>query len=203
MGIDLVEGSFDALIFDCDGTLVDTAAAHFEALQTAFAGYGLRFDGPFYFARTGLSPGGLLDGYEREYGALPVTREELLGEYSVAYAKELDRMQEIPVVAELARAWKGRVPMAVSSNGHRANVEGSLRVTGLLELFDTVVAVEDVRRGKPAPDLYLEAARRLGVSPGRCTVMEDTDEGIEAGRAAGMTVVDIRESWTPGWRTGG
>ena len=192
MAIALEEGSFDALLFDCDGTLVDTAAAHFRSLQRAFERHGLAFEAPFYNERTGLSPDGLLSAYEEAYGALPISRKELLGVYAADYQENMDAMEEIAVVAAVARAWQGRVPMGVVSNGQRWNVVGSLRSTGLLDLFDTVVTVEDVVHGKPAPDLYLEGARRLAVPAGRCMVFEDTDEGIASGRAAGMPVVDVR-----------
>jgi len=89
------------------------------------------------------------------------------------------------------------VPMAVASNGRRENVEASLTVTKLRPLFDFIVAAEDVERGKPAPDVFLEAARRMAVSPARCVVFEDSDEGLEAARRAGMRTIDIREYFAP------
>ncbi len=95
-------------------------------------------------------------------------------------------------VASLARLWHGRVPMAVASNGRRANVEASLGATGLLPLFDVLVAAEDVAAGKPAPDVFLESARRLGVEPAGCVVLEDSDEGLAAAHAAGMRSIDVR-----------
>jgi hypothetical protein len=69
------------------------------------------------------------------------------------------------VIAEIAREWHGRVPMAVASNGQRRNVEATLRVTKLLPLFDCIVGAEDVAHGKPEPDVFLEAARRIKVPP--------------------------------------
>ena len=84
--------------------------------------------------------------------------------------------------------------MAVASNGHRLNVESSLRATGLLRFFNHIVAAENVAQGKPAPDVFLEAARRMHVAPSDCVVLEDTDEGLAAARAASMPAVDIRQS---------
>jgi len=199
-GIVLEDGSFDGLIFDCDGTLVDTAPAHYGALQTALATQARSMEAPWYFARVGLTPKALLDEYEATFGALAVSHAELLAGYKVAYQAALATLKEVALVANLARAWKGRVPMAVASNGERENVSASLRSVGLLELFDTVVAAEDVARGKPEPDVFLEAARRLGVRPERCVVLEDSDEGLAGARAAGMRAIDIRESWTPEWK---
>lgn len=93
--------------------------------------------------------------------------------------------------------------MAVASGGTREIVKATLLATNLLALFDTVVTIEDVQgRGKPAPDIFLEAARRLRVSPGECTVFEDSDEGIKAARLAGMTATDVRLVYRLAWRFG-
>ncbi len=199
MVTDLVEGTFDALIFDCDGTLVDTATAHLAALRVGLAEHGLEMTDEFYYPRAGLTPRALFEEYEWEMGRA-VPRAEVVARYSVAFKEGLHLLEEVSVVAEVARAWKGRVPMAVGSNGQRGNVESTLRATGLLGLFDFVVVAADVAAGKPAPDVFLEAARRMGVRAERCVVFEDTDEGLEAARAAGMDGRDIREVWRPGWR---
>jgi HAD superfamily hydrolase (TIGR01509 family) len=106
-------------------------------------------------------------------------------------------IREVAVIAEIARAWHGRVPMAVASNGRRENVEATLAVTKLLPLFDFIVAAEDVERGKPEPDVFLEAARRMQVEPGQCVAFEDSNEGLDAARRAGMRTVDIRDHYLP------
>ncbi len=98
-------------------------------------------------------------------------------------------------MADVARAHHGKVPMAVGSNGHLENVKATLEATGLLPLFDDVVSADEVEHGKPAPDVYLEAARRIGVAPAECIVFEDTDEGLEAAHRAGMRSRDIRKVW--------
>ena len=200
MAIVLQAGTFDAIIFDCDGTLVDTAPAHYRAIQHALQLVGRDMPAPWYFARAGLTPDALLDEYEATFGPLPTSRPELLRPYASAFQRSADELREITVVADVARAWHGRVPMAVASNGQRANVAGSLRSAGLLPLFDFIVSAEDVRRGKPAPDVFLAAAAHMNVTPARCVVLEDTAEGLEAAHAAGMMAIDIRESWTPGWK---
>jgi HAD superfamily hydrolase (TIGR01509 family) len=105
----------------------------------------------------------------------------------------LASLREIAVVAEIARRNHGERPMAVASGGPAAIVEPSLKATGLASIFDTVVRFDDVGRAKPEPDLFLEAARRLGVTPERCLVFEDSLQGIEAARRAGMHVADVAE----------
>jgi beta-phosphoglucomutase-like phosphatase (HAD superfamily) len=196
MGISLVEGTFSGLIFDCDGTLVDTAPAHLHALQQGLAARGLSMTGEWYYPRVGLTPNALMDEYEVLLGR-SIPREDVYATYNVAFQSGMDRMQEITVVAEIARAWHGRVPMSVATNGHRVNVEATLVATKLRPLFDFLVAAEDVPRGKPAPDVFLEAARRMGVAAANCVVFEDSDEGLEGARRAGMRAIDIRPYFTP------
>lgn len=192
MTLELKAGTFDGLIFDCDGTLVDTAPAHLFALQEALKPMDLSMSEEWYMPRVGLTPAALLDAYEAEIVGGPVERERIYSRYGEVFQGSLGLLREFSVVADIARRWKGKVPVAVASNGHRENVEKTLGVTGLLPLFDFIVAAEDVERGKPEPDVFLEAARRMGVEAGRCVVFEDSDEGMEAARRAGMDARDVR-----------
>jgi HAD superfamily hydrolase (TIGR01549 family) len=196
MGISLVEGTFAALIFDCDGTLVDTSPAHLAALQVGLDAYGLTVAKEWYYPRGGLTADALMNDYEALLGRT-VPREDILARHKAAFEEGLQGLQEITVIAEVAREWHGRVPMAVASNGRKEIVKASLTATKLLPLFDYIVTAEDVKRGKPEPDVFLEAARRMGVAAADCIVFEDTDEGLEGARRAGMRRVDIREYFAP------
>jgi HAD superfamily hydrolase (TIGR01549 family) len=196
----LQAGTFDALIFDCDGTLVETAPAHLSALRVGLAHHGLTMTDDFYYPRAGLTPKALFDDFEAEVVGAPIARKDILGHYAVAFQEGLSLLQEVAIVAEVARTWKGRVPMAVGSNGQRGNVEATLAITHLLPLFDFVVVASDVAHGKPEPDIFLEAAHRMKVSPDRCIVFEDSDEGLAAALAAGMDGRDIRKVYHPAWR---
>ncbi|MDX2240088.1 MAG: HAD-IA family hydrolase [Leptolyngbyaceae cyanobacterium bins.302] len=104
-------------------------------------------------------------------------------------------MQEVEAVAAIARANQGNVPMAVASNGQRSIVEPTIKAIGLRSLFRAIVTLDDVEQGKPAPDLFLLAAERMGVLPYECLVYEDSDAGLEAARRAGMRWVDVRVLW--------
>jgi beta-phosphoglucomutase-like phosphatase (HAD superfamily) len=101
-------------------------------------------------------------------------------------------IKPIQVVVEVVRANYGRIPMAVASGGTQAIIRQVLEHLKILDLFDAVVTNEMVKNQKPAPDIFLEAARRLGVAPRDCRAYEDTDLGLQAIRAAGMEAVDVR-----------
>lgn len=147
----LVDGTFDALIFDCDGTLVDSAPAHLNSIQQALAPLGLTMSPEWYAPRHGLDPDGLLDAYEAEFNVEAIAREALWKRNNAAYQASIHLIQEITVVADIARKWHGKVPMAVASNGVKENVAATLRSTNLLHLFSTIVTAAEVPQGKPAP----------------------------------------------------
>jgi beta-phosphoglucomutase-like phosphatase (HAD superfamily) len=96
-------------------------------------------------------------------------------------------------VVGVAREYFGKIPLAVASGGTRPIIEQVLEHLGIRKLFAAVVTSEDVVNQKPAPDIFLEAARRIGVAPQFCRGYEDTDLGMQAIRAAGMEAVDVRE----------
>ncbi|HMF53240.1 MAG TPA: HAD family phosphatase [Edaphobacter sp.] len=193
MAFSLVEGTFSALIFDCDGTLVDSAAAHLHSLQEALKPLGLTVTPEWYRTRHGLPDGPMIDEYEAEFKCPRIDREALVDRCNAAYQSGIPLVEEITFVADVARDWYGKVPMSVASNGNRENVEATLISKKLRQLFDHIVTIEDVKRGKPAPDIYLEAARRMNVDPVECIVFEDFDAGLEAAHRAGMRAIDIRE----------
>ena len=134
---------------------------------------------------------------EADFKIEALARADFYQRANEAYLASVHLIQEIKVVADVARLWFGKVPMAVASNGIRKNVEATLIATRLRPLVDTIVTADDVQRGKPAPDVYHEAARRMRVEPDRVIVFEDSNEGLEAARRAGMRAYDIREVWSP------
>jgi HAD superfamily hydrolase (TIGR01509 family) len=111
-----------------------------------------------------------------------------------AYRRELPLFSgAVDVVGRLA----ARFPLALASSSNRAIFEEVLRLAGLTEAFQTTVSSEEVAQGKPAPDVYLEAARRLGVVPERCAAVEDSHSGIRSAHAAGMRVIAIPNASYP------
>jgi beta-phosphoglucomutase-like phosphatase (HAD superfamily) len=183
---------YHALIFDWDGTLVDSQAINFGALASALAAHGVTMTADWYWQRVGTSGAELIAELGREQSPnvhLPV--DEIVSNCLAAIRSNVHKIEVNQIVADVARRASGRQPLAVASGGSREVVVPALEHTGLRELFRVVVTGEDARRGKPAPDLFLLAADQLGVAPQRCLVYEDSAEGIQAARSAGMAVVDV------------
>jgi len=156
----------------------------------------------WYFERVGLALTDLLGEVSTKLGASPDAARVAM-EHPQLYLSRLAEIEEIKVVADVARGHAGTVPLAVASSGQPSLIYSTLQAVGLVELFREIVTIADVRNGKPAPDLFLEAARRLQVPPELCVVYEDSAEGLEAARRAGMRAVDIRTVHTPSWSAEG
>jgi len=188
--IDALISGAKALIFDCDGTLLATPDLYAGAWQEAFRVAGQNMAADWYHERAGMSENVLLDDFEKDRDVV-LDRECVVDAMRSAVLHRIDEVREIFAVVSIARRCAGQKPMAVASGGPREIVRASLASTGLLPLFETVVTIDDVAHPKPAPDLFLEAARRLGMAPEDCLVFEDSRQGIQAARNAGMRVVDV------------
>lgn len=181
----------EALIFDCDGTLADTFAAHYRCFRDVMRDFDYVFEAEFYATRLGLSRRLLLDAIAEQHGV--ALNDTEIGRRAVAaFPSYVSAVTPITLTCDLARAHHGRLKMAVASAGTGSIVRAILDAIGVAPLFDAVVTIEDVSRGKPHPDIYLAAADRLKVAPARAHAFEDSDEGVESARQAGMHVTDIR-----------
>jgi HAD superfamily hydrolase (TIGR01509 family) len=180
-----------ALIFDCDGTLADTMPAHFRAWVDILGRHGIPFSEERFYALAGTPTREIVRLLALEAGKT-VDIPSVVREKEEAFLVQIAEVVPIPRVVEIARAARGVYPMAVASGGQRRIVERTLAQIGVLDWFGAVVTAEDTVKHKPDPDLFLEAARRLGVPPGICTVYEDAELGLEAARRAGMKWVDVR-----------
>ena len=179
------------LIFDCDGTLVDSMPLHLKAWEHVIRSSGGPWDHDFFSSRKGMPERAIVSLYSRRYDLAldPVETVKTKHEFFWAHAGEL---KPITRVVEIARKYKGVLPMAVASGGTRKNVNLQLEAVRIREFFPVILTADDGVRPKPAPDIFLEAARRLGVKPEYCQVFEDGDLGLEAARNAGMLAIDIR-----------
>ncbi|HWX21470.1 MAG TPA: HAD-IA family hydrolase [Candidatus Binatia bacterium] len=180
------------LIFDCDGTLADTMPLHWRAWQAIASRHQFRFPEDRFYALGGVPSRDILKMLSTEQG-LRLDHLAVAQEKEAVYLPLIAQVEPINSVVGVARANHGKLPMAVASGGTRQIIEQVLEHIGILHLFEAIVTSEDVVNQKPAPDIFLEAARRLGVPPHHCRAYEDTDLGMQAIRAAGMEAVDVRK----------
>jgi len=180
-----------ALLFDCDGTLVDSLSLYRICWRQVFGRHGVEMTDEWFAARVGLS----LHPFVRD--AFPDADEPTLAtirsEGMALFMESIHLVEPLEHVVEIARRHRGRLPIAVVSSNISDAVHRSLDAVQIRELFDVVITLDDVEHGKPAPDGYLLAASRLGVVPARCVAYEDSADGIASALAAGIgTVVDVR-----------
>lgn len=183
--------SFAALLFDCDGTLADSMPIHYRAWRATLDPLGLDFPRETFDAWGGTPAreivARLAEAQGRTLDAHSVAEEK--EELYLTYLDRVDRIEPVCLVAERA-AQEGRV-VACVSGGRRAIVEHTLDLIGVRSIMHAVIGAEDYARGKPFPDPFLAAARKLGVDPAECLVFEDTGTGEAAATAAGMACVRV------------
>jgi HAD superfamily hydrolase (TIGR01509 family) len=187
----LVPEYIQGLIFDCDGTLVDSMPLHMHAWEYIIAAQGGKWDFEYFFSRKGMPEESIVVEYNRhfEHAFDPADTVRKKHEY---FWSRLGELKPIPHVVEIARQYHGVLPMAVASGGTRKTVDLELETLHLSQFFRVVITADDDVKPKPAPDIFLEAAKRLGVAPELCQVFEDGELGLEAARVAGMLATDIR-----------
>jgi HAD superfamily hydrolase (TIGR01509 family) len=182
-----------ALIFDLDGTLIDTVYAHVFAWQRALSEAGLPIDGWRIHRRVGMSGGLFARAVARELGRRLTTAEvkALQDRHGQLFRELLPERRPLPGAVELLRELRSAsIPHAVATSGRRPEIDASLDALGVGP--ETVVVDRgNVQRAKPAPDLFLEAQTRLGVAPGDCYVVGDAVWDLLAARRAGMLSVGL------------
>ena len=180
------------IIFDCDGTLADTMPLHWRAWQVIAKRHGFSLPEERFYSLGGVPSRDILRVLSTEQG-VPLDPLAVAREKEAVYLPLIAQVEPINTVVGVARENYGKIPLAVASGGTRSIIEQVLEHLGIRHLFQEIVTSEDVINQKPAPDIFLEAARRLGVPPQFCRAYEDTDLGMRAIRAAGMEAVDVRE----------
>lgn len=183
-----------AVIFDNDGTLVDTMPVHFNAWVTALEQHGLTFTEEQFYGMAGMPAAEIIKQLSEEQYVRDVSVESVLAVRTSALSDALSQVEAIQVVRRLlVFALENEKTVAVASGGEEEDVLESLNVAGYdTGQFNAVVTADDVMRGKPDPETFLEAAQRLQVEPKDCVGLEDGDKGLEALDAAGMTKIDVR-----------
>jgi HAD superfamily hydrolase (TIGR01509 family) len=181
----------DAIVFDLDGVIVDSEELWDEVRESLARERGGRWSEQAQADMMGMSSTEW-SRYMHEVIGLPEEPDEISHEVVERmlerYAERLPLIDgAVAAVEKLAPSW----PLAVASSSNRRLIDQVLEVSGLAPCFEVTVSSEEVAGGKPAPDVYLEAARRLGVEPTRCVAIEDSASGIRSAHAAGMHVVAI------------
>jgi beta-phosphoglucomutase-like phosphatase (HAD superfamily) len=180
-----------ALVFDCDGTLLDTMPIYYESWKRTCDEFGLEFPIERFYSTAGMPVLDIfriiIDAQQKGNSLCPVECEKRKKQHHSNVESEGWVAGPIDAVVEIAKRHYGKIPMAVASSGWREHVLKGLERVGILHLFDTVVTAdeEEVARGKPHPDIFLVAAKRLGVDPAFCVGFEDADFGIQALESAG------------------
>ena len=193
MQLDIPTGDFAGYIFDCDGTLIDSMPVHYRAWDAAMRRHGLQepLCEELFYSLGGVPTLKVAELIAAHYG-LKIDPEVVFHEKEALFVELLAEVKLIdPVVAFARAAAAAGKPVAVASGGPRDIVRHSLELAGLASIFPVVVTPEYVVHGKPAPDMFLLAAKKLGVPPARCLVFEDAEPGHKAAEAAGMQSVHV------------
>jgi beta-phosphoglucomutase family hydrolase len=193
MKLDIPAGDFAGYIFDLDGTLVDTMPLHYRAWNRAMQHAGLKeeLDEDMFYSLGGVPSRRVARIFADHYG-LSVEVEKVFHQKEALFLELRSEMRLIEAVVAFARGAIARgVPVSVASGGPRDIVRHTLELMHLHKLFPVVVTPEDVAQGKPAPDMFLLAAKKMRVAPAQCLVFEDAEPGIQAAKAAGMQWVRV------------
>ena len=197
MQLDIPSGDFAGYIFDLDGTLVDTMPVHYRAWEAALRHEGLagNLDEDYFYALGGVPSIQVAELMAAKHGVKIACPVGVADRKEDIYREHLTQVVVTPIdpVVAFARRVALTHPVAIATGGTPDVAFPSLKAAGLDDIFKVVVTPLDVApgRGKPHPDMYLEAARRIGVAPERCLVFEDAEPGVRAALAAGMQVVRV------------
>lgn len=191
--------SAKAYIFDKDGTLVDTESIWFEAYTRLLAPYGITHSLEVHRRMMGLAAGACIRLLQEVFPALPPGDKgaapliEMMWHH-FRLVREETGVRLMPGVEDMLKTCeKQKIPLAIATSATRLDTETELGILGWSTRFTVVVTAEDIARHKPAPDIYVEAARRLGVAPEACVAFEDGINGVKSAHAAGMPVIFVRD----------
>jgi HAD superfamily hydrolase (TIGR01509 family) len=189
----------EAVLFDMDGLLVDTESLAMQGLEQAATEMGISAPESFRYAMIGVPADHCRVLVQERFGPGFPTED-----YLTAASRHMDAMIEAgalrlkPGVRCLVSHLEALgIPKAVATSSSRAKAERHLRSTGILDRFDAIVTRDDVARGKPHPDLFLQAAQKLGLRAERCLALEDSYNGVRAAHAAGTTVIMVPDLLPP------
>ncbi len=181
-----------AIIFDCDGTLVDSMPMHMKAWENSIRRFQSDFNKEYLFSLRGMKETDIVNSYNRKFG-LRLNPEEVVFYKHEYVMKKIKNVKAIEPVVNVAKNHYGKLPLAVVSGSSREIVTEELNVTGIIGLFDIILTADDPLQPKPSPEIFRAAASDLKVEPMYCIVLEDGESGLQGAAAAGMQTIDVRE----------
>ena len=195
-----IKPGIKGLVFDLDGTLVNSMPFHFKAWRIACQKFGAELETSFLRKHTG-SPGWIIAGEVIQQFGLNgnVTVDQIVDEKLNEFDKDQHLIKPILPVFEIVKKYHGVLPMAVGTGGHRKTVDRTLEITDLRKYFEIVITANDVKNFKPHPETFLKCAEMMRIDPEFIEVFEDGDLGLEAAREAGMTATDVRSWYDSSW----
>ena len=186
--MDIPKGDFEGFIFDHDGTLSLSMHVHFDGWIDSFKRNGGNFEFTREIAQSyaGVGMHDTVQILNERYGC-QMNPSQVVHDQEAYFFANLDKVKPYEPVVNFARqqATEGK-PISVASGGIRKTVIRTMEAINIADLFDIIITQDDVEKSKPAPDLFLLAAKRMGVAPGKCLVFEDSHLGIQAAELAGM-----------------
>ena len=186
------------VIFDFDGVIADSESLHLRAFQEAFAVHGWTLSRREYYERyLGSSDRDVIETFTVEQGASlsAADRQNLHASKGRIYERLAAGGALCPGADACVRRLGARFPLAIASGALSHEIVHTLDAAGLRAQFLAIVGADDVAESKPAPDCYLEAARRIGIAPSQCVAIEDSPWGLESARAAGLRAIGITHSY--------
>jgi HAD superfamily hydrolase (TIGR01509 family) len=184
------EKLYAGYIFDCDGTLADSMPLHYRAWADTVEKHGGQMPEELFYALGGWPSNKMVEFLNERFGT-SLDPQIVATEKEHLYVERIAMIQPIREVAEFARQVAAFAKVSVASGGVLPVVTRTLETIGFKDFFPVIVTTEQVKRGKPFPDMFLEAARRMNVHPSECLVLEDSTAGFEAASAAGMDYAKV------------
>ncbi len=188
-----MSGKISALIFDLDGTLIDTMPAHYLAWKEAIKAYDWQFTEEHFYSMAGWPTLKVAQVVMAACGN-PEPAEVIASRKESLFLAHLSEMRPIEPVVAIARRFAGRLPMAIATGSRAGQADTLLNLLGIKDLFQVILTADDGLPGKPHPAIFLKAAELMGAPAKECLVFEDGEAGLAAAAAAGMARIDVRKS---------
>jgi beta-phosphoglucomutase family hydrolase len=183
---------YDALIFDMDGTLVDSGQLHQHTWSLTLEKYGIPIDGPLMRSLAGVPTKETLAILIQKFNCKVDTSIEEMNEFKEQSVRQhMHQFVRATDLIEVVKKYHGIKPMAIGTGANTAEALMVLKQCGLDQLLDVVVGADQVKHPKPAPDTFLRCAELLNVKPDKCVVFEDSKLGLQAAASAGMAGIDV------------